>query len=49
MKLLLDTHFLLWAAGEPDKLPPTALAVIENAILRCKPLGDCDQTETGPR
>lgn len=26
MKLLLDTHFLLWAAGEPDKLPPTALA-----------------------
>jgi PIN domain nuclease of toxin-antitoxin system len=24
MKLLLDTHVLLWAAGEPDKLSPTA-------------------------
>ena len=23
MKLLLDTHVLLWAAGEPDKLPET--------------------------
>lgn len=31
MKLLLDTHLLLWAAGEPDKLPPAALAEIENA------------------
>lgn len=30
MKLLLDTHLLLWAAGEPDKLPATALAEIEN-------------------
>jgi PIN domain nuclease of toxin-antitoxin system len=24
MKLLLDTHVLLWAAGEPDKLSETA-------------------------
>ncbi|MER8784570.1 type II toxin-antitoxin system VapC family toxin [Mesorhizobium sp. M0323] len=30
MKLLLETHLLLWAAGEPEKLPP-ALAEIENA------------------
>ncbi|WP_348625945.1 hypothetical protein [Mesorhizobium sp. LSJC280B00] len=31
MKLLLDTHLLLWAAGEPEKLPLAALAEIENA------------------
>ncbi|MER8930115.1 type II toxin-antitoxin system VapC family toxin [Mesorhizobium sp. M0859] len=31
MKLLLDTHLLLWAAGEPEKLPPAALAEMENA------------------
>lgn len=31
MKILLDTHLLLWAAGEPEKLPPAALAEIENA------------------
>ncbi|MDX8515430.1 type II toxin-antitoxin system VapC family toxin [Mesorhizobium captivum] len=30
MKLLLDTHLLLWAAGEPDRLPLPALADIEN-------------------
>lgn len=30
MKLLLDTHLLLWAAGQPEKLPATALAAIEN-------------------
>ena len=30
MKLLLDTHLLLWAAGEPEKLPPEAVAAIEN-------------------
>jgi PIN domain nuclease of toxin-antitoxin system len=24
MKLLLDTHILLWAAGQPDKLPESA-------------------------
>lgn len=31
MKLLLDTHMLLWAAGEPDRLPLSAVAEIENA------------------
>lgn len=30
MKLLLDTHLLLWAAGEPDRLPLAALAEIED-------------------
>ena len=30
MKLLIDTHLLLWAAGEPDRLPVAALAEIEN-------------------
>jgi PIN domain nuclease of toxin-antitoxin system len=30
MKLLLDTHLLLWAAGEPAKLPKAARAQIED-------------------
>lgn len=30
MKLLLDTHLLLWAAGQPDQLSAEALALIEN-------------------
>lgn len=30
MKILLDTHILLWAAGEPKRLPGAALAVLEN-------------------
>lgn len=30
MKILLDTHLLLWAAGEPDRLPLAALTEIEN-------------------
>ena len=30
MKLLLDTQLLLWAAGEPDRLPVRALEHIEN-------------------
>lgn len=30
MKFLLDTHLLLWAAGEPEKLSPEARALIEN-------------------
>ena len=30
MKLLLDTHLLLWAAWEPDKLSPAALDLIED-------------------
>lgn len=29
MKLLLDTHLLLWAAGEPNKLSQTARTLIE--------------------
>jgi PIN domain nuclease of toxin-antitoxin system len=29
MKLLLDTHVLLWAAGEPDTLSDEALRLIE--------------------
>ena len=29
MKLLLDTHLLLWAAGQPSRLSPTALKLIE--------------------
>lgn len=28
MKLLLDTHVLLWAAGQPEKLKPTAQAML---------------------
>ncbi len=30
MKLLLDTHLLLWAAGEPNKLHKNARALINN-------------------
>lgn len=30
MKLLLDTHVLLWAAGSPAQLPPDARAMLEN-------------------
>ncbi len=29
MKLLLDTHLLLWAAGEPTRLPRDARVLIE--------------------
>lgn len=28
MKLLLDTHVLLWAAGEPDRLPDSAQSLL---------------------
>jgi PIN domain nuclease of toxin-antitoxin system len=28
MKLLLDTHLLLWAAGDPERLSPAARALI---------------------
>ena len=31
MKLLLDTHLLLWAAGQPDRLSAAACALIEAA------------------
>lgn len=30
MKLLLDTHLLLWAAGEPGRLPAPARALIKD-------------------
>lgn len=30
MKLLLDTHLLLWAAGNPDKLSSRARGLIES-------------------
>ena len=30
MKLLLDTHVLLWAAGSPAQLPPDARALLED-------------------
>lgn len=28
MRLLIDTHLLLWAANEPDRLPPAAYTAI---------------------
>ena len=30
MKLLLDTHLLLWVAGRPDRLSATARSLIDN-------------------
>src|ERR1700730_8427504 len=30
MKLLLDTHLLLWAAGQPNRLSATAKKLIDN-------------------
>ncbi len=30
MKLLLDTHLLLWAAGQPERLPEAARVLIED-------------------
>lgn len=30
MKLLLDTHLLLWSAGAPDRLSTTARALIDD-------------------
>lgn len=30
MKVLLDTHLLLWAAGAPDRLSPMARSLLEN-------------------
>ena len=30
MKLLLDTHLLLWAAGQPNRLTPTARKLIDS-------------------
>lgn len=33
MKFLLDTHLLLWAAGEPEKLPDAAREIIEDTSV----------------
>lgn len=30
MRLLLDTHLLLWAAGSPERLPPDALDLLDD-------------------
>lgn len=30
MKVLLDTHLLLWAAGDPDRLPAAARPFLED-------------------
>jgi PIN domain nuclease of toxin-antitoxin system len=30
MKLLLDTHLLLWAAGTPDRLPASARKLLDD-------------------
>jgi PIN domain nuclease of toxin-antitoxin system len=30
MKLLLDTHLLLWAAGQPERLPRAARALLDD-------------------
>ena len=30
MKLLLDTHVLLWAAGQPDRLPAAARRLLDD-------------------
>jgi PIN domain nuclease of toxin-antitoxin system len=30
MKYLLDTHLLLWAAGQPERLSTSALSILEN-------------------
>jgi len=34
VNLLLDTHLLLWAAGDPDRLSPTARDLIDDASNR---------------
>ncbi|MGI8992403.1 MAG: type II toxin-antitoxin system VapC family toxin [Bryobacteraceae bacterium] len=31
MKLLLDMHLLLWAAGQPDRLPGPARKLLDNS------------------
>ncbi len=31
MKLLLDTHLLLWAAGQPERLPAKARGLLDDA------------------
>ena len=48
VKLLLDTHLLLWAAGVPERLPAQARALVEHPETeadreRSVPVGSCDQ------
>lgn len=31
MKLLIDTHLILWAAGSPERLSPAATALMDDA------------------
>ena len=31
MKLLLDTHLLLWAAGQPERLPASVGVLLDDA------------------
>ena len=33
MSLLLDTHVLLWAAGEPERLPRSTQEVLEDSAV----------------
>jgi PIN domain nuclease of toxin-antitoxin system len=33
MRLIVDTHILLWALGDPARLPATATALMESAEL----------------
>lgn len=32
MKLLLDTHLLLWAAGQPEQLPAAARVLLDDPL-----------------
>lgn len=35
MRLLLDTHIVLWAAFEPQRLPPDVAVMFDDATVRC--------------
>ena len=32
MRLLLDSHTLIWAADDPAKIPPTAMGLMQNPV-----------------
>ena len=54
MRLLLDTHILLWGAAEPERLSQAALTLIESpdsdlAFSAVKSVGDRDQDGPRPR
>jgi PIN domain nuclease of toxin-antitoxin system len=34
MKMLLDTHLLLWAAGQPDRLPARVASLLANPLIQ---------------